>query len=78
MLDIIYRDSTSEIQVSSGKVLMMGKLQEKDVKDEERITGNYYQNVNTVLHKFEKVLPEVRTITVQYLFPSLVLCVLQQ
>jgi hypothetical protein len=65
-LDIICRDSTSEIQVSSRKVLTVGKSQEKNMKDEERMTGNYYQNVSTVL-------PEVKTITVQYLFPSLAL-----
>jgi hypothetical protein len=73
MLDIICRDSTSEIQVSSRKVLVMGKSQEKNMKDEERMTGNYYQNVSTALHKHETVMPEVKTITVQYLFPSLVL-----
>lgn len=36
-------DSTSEIQVSSGKVLTAGKSQEKNMKDEERMTGTAYE-----------------------------------
>lgn len=64
MLNIICRDSTSEIKVSSRKMLMMGKSWEKNMKDEERMTGNYYQNVSTVLHKHETVLPEFKTVTV--------------
>jgi hypothetical protein len=48
----------------------VGKSQAKNMKDEERITGTYYQYVSTVLfNKRETVLSEVRTIIVQYLCP---------
>jgi hypothetical protein len=55
----------------------VGKSQANNMKAEERMTGNYYQNVSTILlillNKHEIVLSEVKTITVQYFFPSLVL-----
>jgi hypothetical protein len=43
MCDIICRDSASEIQASLRRDLTVGKSQAKNMKDEERMTGTYYQ-----------------------------------
>jgi hypothetical protein len=46
-LDIICRDSASEIQVSSRESLTVGMLERKNTEDDKEVAGMLYQNVIT-------------------------------
>jgi hypothetical protein len=47
VFNIIYRDSASEIQVSSGKSLTVGKSHAKNMKDKEEMASMLHQDVST-------------------------------